>query len=505
MTTIAQSFKSITIYGLDALIKIRFVLIGILIIGLGIFLGYQIDSSEAGELIISIMVVLILLIVTINKPLNGLLLLLFFMAFAESWIEIPMGAGIPDLSFSRFAIIFLGIFMLAQAAIGKFRFAQIGWTEVFILGTVIGIMSAAPFSIQPKPIGVIQNTLSLQFTPLVMYFFAKNLIKNKDDLHKLFWVIVLFGFVAGTYTIYESATGNVLFRAKESKELGEWNLVRGDTGIRQIRGLMGSTGKMGRILAATIPLTFYLLLETKKTDLLRKIMLAGMLAIQFCGIVLTYARSPWYALLIALFMMQFFYPQFRKLFFVIAFAALLVVWATWDQVSESQAANRVNDEVSTLEGREARWNAGFNMWKSKPIRGWGFGRFAEVAGRFRTDGDRRNFRNGAIENDYLYIAVNTGLIGLGPYILFLLVPLLNSLRLFFKAYAPDWQGFIKPGTISIYWAVLICLVFTSYSAIHSGPVIKMVTFAVVGAVVGSHEYLLRRPKTGTQRQTGLYL
>lgn len=482
--TLGRSLRPIAIQGLDILVKRRSVLIGLIVVGLGVLLGCLTDSPEAGRVVISIVFMTIVLVITVNRPLNGVLVWLFFMVFIETWVKIPMGAGLPDLSFSRFTIAFLAISMLAMAAIGRLRVAPIGLAEICILATPIGIMIAAPQSVNPHPKGIIQTAIALHFTPLVMYFFAKNLVQNKKDLQKLFWTIALLGFVSGTYAAYEHATGNVLFVA-ENKEVGR--LFRG-SGIRIIRGIMGGTGGMGRALAATIPVTFYLFLERKGPDV-RKFLLAGMLAAQFYGIVIAMSRTPWYALLSALFIMQLFYPQFRKAFYVIVFVAAIVLWATWDQVSESDAADRVGDRVSTLEGREARWQAGFNMWQAKPIRGWGFGRYQQESGRFRTDGKRSNL--GAIENDYLHILVGSGLIGFLPYLLFLLAPLVNSLRLFFRARAPGWSGFIKPETLTVYWAVILCLLMTSYTAIQTQAVIKLMTFAVAGAVVGSHEPLLR--------------
>jgi O-antigen ligase len=484
MTAIRQSLRSITIQGLEALVRIRLVLIGIVTVGLGILFGYLIDSPEAGGLITSIVGTIVVLVIIINKPLNGLLLWLFFMVFIETRVKIPMGAGIPDLSFSRFTIAFLATSMLAMAAVDKFRFARISLADVCILATPIGIMIAAPQSVDPNPKSVIQTAISMHFTPLVIYFFAKNLVKNRSDLHKVFLMIAILGFVAGVYAVYEHATGNVLF-VSETKRGAK--LIR-SSGIRMIRGLMGSTGNMGRALAATIPVTFYLFLERKKNDIGR-VLLIVMLIAQFYGIYLAMARSPWYALLLALFIMQLFYPKFRRLFYVIVFVATIALWATWDQVVESDAADRVDDKVSTLEGREVRWQAGYNMWLAKPIRGWGFGRYKEESGRFRTDGESRNIA--AIENDYLYILVGSGLIGFLPYLTFLLAPLVNSLRLFFKARAPDWSGFIRPETLSVYWAVILCLAITSYSAIQTQAVIKLMTFAVAGAVVGTHEHLLR--------------
>ncbi|KPL25204.1 MAG: hypothetical protein AMJ93_00800 [Anaerolineae bacterium SM23_84] len=483
MTTFGQSLRSIIIQGLDVLVKFRLILIGIITVGLGILSGHLIDSFEAGELIISIVVMIILMVIIINKPLNGMLVWLFFMVFFETWIKIPMGAGVPDLSFSRFTIAFLTISMLAMAAIGKFRFARISLADLCIIATTVGIMISAPLADHPK--SVIQMAIALYFTPLVIYSFAKNLVQGREDLHKVFLTIAVLGFVSGAYAAYEHATGNILFLPKD-KEVTY--VFRGDTDIRLIVGLMGGSGEMGRALATAIPVTFYLFLEYKKTDI-RKILLAGMLVAQFYGIVVAMSRTPWYALLIALFIMQFFYPQFRKVFFIIVLVAAILIWATWDQVSESKAASRINDKGSTLEGRQERWRAGYNMWRVKPIRGWGFGRYAEESGRFRTDGNRRNFV--AVENDYLYTLVGSGLIGFLPYLLFLLTPLVNSLRLFFRTRSPDWSGFIKTETIAVYWAVILCLTIASYTARQVQPALKLMVFAVAGAVVGTHEHWLR--------------
>lgn len=491
---LVKPLKFLTLQGLDVLYKLHKPLIGLIVLALGVLLGYLHSSPESAELTISIIVVCAVMLIIMHRPLHGVLVWVMLEPFIETWVNIPMGAGIPDLSFSRFVIAFLAIFMLAKSASGKFRFVGLSLADICILLTTLGIMLAAPLSTGPST-ATIQRAIMMYFTPLSVYFFAKNLVKNDQDLQKLLSIVAFLGFVAGAYAIYEYTTGNVLFLAK-GDTVGA--VYRDDTAIRMIKGLIGGTGNMGRAMAASIPVTFYLLLERKKNDA-KRILLIGMLVIEFVAIVISMARSPWYALLIALFIMQLFYPQFRRVFFVIVFVAAIVLWATWDQVSESDVANRVNDKVSTLEGREARWAAGFNMWKEKPIRGWGFGHFETQSGRFRTDGINTNFRNGAIENDYLYIMVSCGLLGLVPYALFLLAPLVNSLRLFFRARASDWSGFIKPETLSVYWAVILCLLITSYSAIQTQPIIRLMTFAVTGAIVGSHEHILGNSKNKALR------
>jgi O-antigen ligase len=208
---------------------------------------------------------------------------------------------------------------------------------------------------------------------------------------------------------------------------------------------------------------------------------------------LTYNRTSWIALMVGLFLLQLFYPQFRKVYFTMVIVAAIVLAVTWEQVNESAVVNeRINSDHSTLDSREARWQAGYNMWKVKPLRGWGFDAFGEQSGRFRSDGGRANW--GSPENDFIYIMVGSGLIGLLPYLVFLIAPLIDSLRLFFvRMRAPDWSGFIKAETIAIYWVTIICFVIGSYTQIQNIAIVKMIPFALAGAIIGTHHHWLRRP------------
>ncbi|MDY6876436.1 MAG: O-antigen ligase family protein [Chloroflexota bacterium] len=470
-----------------SLSKIKWPLIGVVVIGLGILLGYLICSPEMNGLTISILVISAVLLIIVNNPLDGILIWLIFASFIEIWINIPMGAGIPDLTFSRFIIVFVAIFMLARAATGKFQFARIGLTEVCIVAATIGIMMSAPLSVNPR--GTIQTSITLRFAPLAMYFFTKNLVRNKEDLHRLLLAGVIFGSAAALYAIYEHTTGNILFLPENVSASDLW--VEYSEHLRILRGLLGRSSNFARVLTSSIPITFYLFFE--KRSIARKITLVGMLAIQAYGLFLTYNRTSWYALLISLFIIQFFYPRFRKVFFFIVFAVAIVLWATWEQIDESAVVNeRVRSEVSTLEGREVRWEAGYNMWRAKPIRGWGFDQYQRESWRFRTDGGQGNIY--AIENDYLHLLVASGLIGFLPYLLFILTPLVNSLRLSFKARRPDWSGFIKPETLTIYWGTILSFIIGSFTQIQTQPIVLMLPFALAGAVVGTHEHWLRGPK-----------
>ena len=130
------------------------------------------------------------------------------------------------------------------------------------------------------------------------------------------------------------------------------------------------------------------------------------------------------------------------------------------------------------------------MWLEKPLRGWGQGRFGESSGRYRDDGSSQNVE--AIESDYLLILVSAGLIGFLPYALFLLTTLWSSLRLFFRRKIIEQGGFLRPETIGLAWSVLACFLLSSFTAINSLPISRLLPFVLFGAIVGSHQYLLAK-------------
>lgn len=486
---IASLHKTFQLKTEDHFSRLGIILIACTVFGLGLLFGYLYSlSQETAELVISIIVISLVLIFTLKDPLNGLLALFLFMPFIEQYIELPMGDGIPDLSFSRFTIAFLMVFMLAQAAISKLRFATPSLTEFFLVAAIVGIMSAV--FLDSDIAQFIRETLTQYFTPLIMYFFARNLVRDEPGLNKLLWAFAILGLSVATYAIYEYMTGHILFVGKEMM-VGALRTTYSEH-LYLIRGLLGRSGNFGRVLISTIPISFYLFFNQKSAG--RKLLLVVMLFVQFYALFITFNRTSWYALMIGLFVLQFFYPQFRKLYIGIVIVVVIILWATWGQVNESVVVEeRINHKTDDFNGRSARWEAAINMWQEKPVRGWGFRAYSRNSGRFREDGFNGNF--GTPENNYLNILVATGLIGFVPFMAFLIIPLLNSVRLFFRSTSADWSGFIRSDTVAVYWCVMIGYALGSYTQVQNEPIVTMIPVALAGAVVGTHQHFLRSKKT----------
>ena len=467
---------------------LRNLLIACAAAALGVAVGVlSFGSLQAVQGVLSFFALALLFYLIILKPINGLLLWIFFMPIVETYIKVDLGRGIPDLSFSRLAIVLMLLMMLLLAAQGRFQFRPLGWTDLLIVLVPLGIMASAPLS--NDPISVLQQSISDYFTPVAIYFFCKQLIRSERDLRLVLWTLVLFGFVAASAALFEFFTGQAILIPAQ-RELTRF--YRGDTGLRLIVSILGSTGSMGRVLSGLLPVAIYLALEARQSTV--RILLLLIVAVISGGLLVTLSRTPILAALIAIFILQFAYPRFRQFFIVGGLVVALVLGTNWSRIQDTELAEDRLSDVDNFNGRTPRWTAGLNMWQVNPIRGWGADAYGEQSGNFRTDGRRDDFD--AIESEYLHILVSSGLLGFVPYMLFLLLPLWMSVQLLRRARAPDWAGFITPRAIALYWSVLLTLLLAMATANTASNIVKLMPFVVAGAVIGSHEHWLRRNASG---------
>lgn len=471
-----------TTRNINNLLRVRKPLLALLAVMLGGGIGVLVvGNSATAQLITALLIILLFGLLTLNAPLYGFLAWLFGATLLDSWVELPLGAGLPDLSFNRFAVLFLTLTLLLPVITGRTRLPHIGLTDLCIVFSTIGFALAARLS--PQPVAVIQTALSLYLIPASAYFFAKHLVRYRESLHQMFWVIAAFGIFAGVYALYESLTGNVLFLAKEQEVQ---RLYRGVTNLRLIVGLVGSTGGMGRVLATTLLVTIYLIMESRH-GLLKPWLVGGAL-LQLGGLFVTYSRTPLLALLAGLLLLQFVYPRLRLVLIVGSLFVALNFAVNWQQIQATEAAQDRLNGVTDYNDRAARWGTGLNMWMERPLFGWGIGYFDDLSGQYRADPSSRNFD--AVENDFIYLLVSAGLVGFLPYALFLVLPFLQSIRLFGQALRQPWLSFVHTRLVVLYWAVLLCFVIGSFTARNVQPIVKLLPFALTGAIIGSQEAFL---------------
>ena len=434
----------------------------------GILLG-KLMLSPAKDLVVSIVAILVYLAVIVVNPLNGLLLWVIAYPFTEYSINIPLGAGIPDLSPTRFCVAFMGTMLLAQAAIGKRRFPKITKSDVaamfFFVGTSLSVGASS------NPYGSFQVIFTLYLTAIVGYFLAKNLVLTRRDVEKVLTAFLVIGAYAGVYAIYEQLTGNILFVVKETHR------TQYSENIRILRGLFGGPHVFGSILAMALPVGFYRFLETPRS--LKKNWYAILTGLMLVAMFFTYKRASWVSMMVSFLIMQTFYPKFRRIFWVLAIVFSLVLVVTWDQVSQSEAyTDRVTKNWETGHGRTDLAAVAIELWKEKPIFGYGFQQYENLTGY-------------STENFYLHILVSAGLVGFLPFVAFLILVLKESILVYLQApYNP--RLFLDRKLVVIFWAAFSTFLVKSLTGNQANAITQYLFYVLIGVMIGSQGELIGR-------------
>lgn len=437
----------------------------------GTILGFLM-ASPAMEVTTSAVGILIHLSAIVVNPLTGLLLWVVSNPFGELYINISLGESIPDLSPARFCVIFLSILLLAEVAIRARQFAPFTSTDavglIFLLGLAFSTVNEVS-SWQES----VQYVFDRYYVPWLVYFFAKNLVARGRDVDKVLGAVLVFGVYAALYAIYEVQTRNILF-VREEVTFFEYK----EAGLHVLRGLLDRNDHFGALFCMVIPVNFYLYL--KSSSPVKRLLYAATLGILFLGLFFTYKRAAWIAIVVIFFVVQLFFAQFRRLFFVllVIFAAVLAL--TWNSVSQSTVVtNRIGSKVSTVEGRTNGWEAAIQLWAREPLFGYG-------PGSYRTVAEKEGINDTALENAHLSVLFNSGLVGFVPYIAWYVFVLRDSIRQFQRARRKEGKAlFVDQDLTVISWGVLIAYVVNYTATTANVQSVSIVFYLLVGTLVGS--------------------
>jgi O-antigen ligase len=442
----------------------------------GIILGFLM-ASPAMEVATSVVGILIHLVTIVVNPLNGLLLWVASNHFGELYINISLGESIPDLSPARFCVIFLSTLLLARAAIRAREFAPFTSTDAVGLVFLLGLAFSTVNEVSSWQEGV-QYVFDRFYVPWLVYFFAKNLVARRRDVDKVLGAVLFFGVYAALYAIYEVQTGNILF-VREKVYFFEYK----EAGLHVLRGLLDRNDHFGALFCMVIPVNFYLYLKSSRS--IKKLLYTVTLGILFLGLFFTYKRTAWIAIVVIFFVIQLFYAEFRRLFFVLLLVFVAVLGVTWSSVSQSAVVtNRIGSQVSTVEGRTNGWEAAIQLWAREPLFGYG-------PGSYRTVAEREGINDDALENAHLSVLFGTGLVGFVPYLAWYVFVLRDSIRQFQRARrgGPN-KPFVDQDLTVISWGVLIAYII-NYSAttanVHS---VNITFYLLIGTLVGSQARFL---------------
>lgn len=213
----------------------------------------------------------------------------------------------------------------------------------------------------------------------------------------------------------------------------------------------------GAVLAMFFPISIGLLMQQRMNVLVRVLLGIGFI-ILCLGIILSYTRAAWISILgaAAILVVMLLKIQLRHVLMVSA-AAGVILFIGWDDIvmslqqNKQESSDKLDEHVSSISNvssdasnleRLNRWNCAIEMFKERPITGWGPGTYQFVYAPFQRAKDRtiistNQGTGGNAHSEYLGPLCEQGLFG-ALLVLILLYGISDlAFRLFFSIASTD--------------------------------------------------------------------
>ena len=267
------------------------------------------------------------------------------------------------------------------------------------------------------------------------YFIAAHIFSSLKNI-RLFFLLYFFPLIAVIiYTIIRHSQYGF------DKDSAHWVM----------EPLFKDHTSYGAVLAMFFPIGIALLMRKQMNTLLRVLTAIGFLILT-AGIILSYTRAAWISLIGAagILVLMLLRIRLRAIIGVVGIAGLFTFLA-WDDIQVSLESNKqessdkleehvssisnVSSDASNLE-RLNRWNCALEMFKERPILGWGPGTYQFVYAPFQRSKDRTiistNQGNGGnAHSEYLGPLCEEGVLGSALFIAILFAISIYSFHLFY--------------------------------------------------------------------------
>lgn len=414
------------------------------------------------------------------EPGFGLLLWLLLAPFGQLF-RLSLGRGIPDLGLNRLAAAFVLFLLVIQVATGRRRLLRLtaveGAAVLFVLAMLLAVHNS-----HLGWAGGLQNVFDFAVLPLLMYYFARNLLGKP---HRLQWVpvaVAVIGLALGFIAVREQLTHQPIL----SPTIYQWSYGR--YSIR-ITSLFGAPAIMSLSLALTLPAIWVGAARSRTAA--ARVMWSVALAVAAAGVLLTYVRAGWLAAVIGLAVVIAFSRPARRFALLILPVVLVVALLLGGGLIDSRAIQERLESEGPITYRLEALQVGLQIARSEPIFGVGLDNYAAaaVAAGWAPRGSSGQLAV-APHNLFIYVLTSAGLLGL--------LPLLAILGLAaWRAFTLWRLGSRRPDIDRDLLAVVLAML-ASYAAFAftfdslGAQFANLLLFAVVGAVFGEHDHVTGR-------------
>lgn len=383
-------------------------------------------------------------------PLQGLLIWLIASPILDFYVKIPLGQGIPDITFTRITVVTIFFVMILQVVLNMRALLPRSKTENCLL--IFIFLAVGSMILKPDFTQNMQVFLDGYVMPFALFFLAKNLIKNKKDVNTFYYALWVVGF-------YLASIGIIQYFAKINIFVPESLVV---THLERAHGPFANAVEYGGVMAMLFLAVLYIYSELSG---IKKMIAFFLLIFTGGAVLLSLTRAVWLSLAVSLFVIAYYLPRYRKLMTFFFSSAIVGAISAWLVMPESDAFKERTIELGPIYSRIALYATAFNTAIKKPLLGNGFG----ITSFYEASRDNLVTLSFAPEhfglglrvphNEFIHILVMLGIVGLIAYIGIFYSSFKKSRELY---RLPVTDGFNTRKMAVFYWAVMLIFIINSF-------------------------------------------
>ncbi len=378
---------------------------------------------------------------------------------------LPLPGLVHSLWDEAFLLFGLGYAVLRPLALRERqrpRVSGVGCAVLLFCG--IGVLLTG--FVSPR-LGVAVSGLRAVIQYLLWFYVIIRLIDNERDIECFLRVFVLMGALLGLHGIYQYIIG---------VEIPSGWVTSTEVGVRtRVFSIVGSPNILGDLMVLLAPLAASLAYSAKTWR--NRIFYWGCVGIMGLCCVVTFSRGAWVGFAVAV--VLFALLRDRRLLLVLLAVALGALCVPEIYHRLAFLFTPAFTYASNKGGRGSRWAIGLDLLyrKGNPLLGYGLGRFGgAVAMQNQTEAGLQYFY---MDNYYLKTLVEMGYLGLGSYLLTLLITLLAGLRSIVQAKTAA----LRDASVGIFSAACGVLVHCLFENIFEVPYMTAYFWGLIAVLI----------------------
>jgi O-antigen ligase len=410
-----------------------FVLIGVL--GFLAFVSSVTDPAIVGAVLALILFGIFFIWLSLSYPVASLGIIILAQVLVPVYVRVPL-PGMPALPPALFLVFgFTGVLMLKgilRPAILKYTKYEDALTKSVLI--YCGILLVTIFFGHLVP-SALSMWLKTAFVPLIFFLIFLRTIPDINALRLAYDMLAVAAVACGILAVHEYFTGSnvvatlIAPQVSAEEDFFLWYLMQNNKSIQPYRVYSFFTQPLefSAFMIMILPYTILSFVTQTRTSV--RLVYGTATAIIFAGFVVTFSRGPTLALLVTLLLLSVMEKPLRRWATItaIGFIAVLTLASPWIFTEGMLERIQGSKNVSL---RFRLWENGLEIFKDNPIFGIGYGSYpTQHVGTIRDNqiGPMYEYpwqqieRVTTMENIYVTLAAETGLLGLSAFVLLIAV------------------------------------------------------------------------------------